>query len=53
MWYLRGIFVSGTNLAIICEVAAAVACIVADMDKHFGSICPLNIMSVWLIFAMW
>ena len=33
MWHLRGIFVSGTKLAIMYEIAVAVYMLL-DIDKH-------------------
>ena len=35
MWHLRDIFVSGTYLAIVYEVALEVGCILVDMGKMF------------------
>ena len=39
IWHLRGIFVSGRYLAIICEVSFAVSCVLVDIYKNVGSIC--------------
>ena len=38
MWHLRGLFASGTHLAIMCEVAVAISWISVDMGKYVGSI---------------
>ena len=53
MWHLRSIFVSGTYLTIMCEVAVVVGCIMVVMGKYVGFMCLFNIMGVWLIFVMW
>ena len=53
IWHLRGLFVSGTYLAIICGVAVAVGSVLVDMGKYVGSVCPFSIMAMWLIFAFW
>ena len=42
MWHLRGIFVSGTFLARMCKVAVAGGCILVDMGKYVGFMCPFN-----------
>ena len=53
MWQLRGIFVSGTYIAIMCEVNIEVGCGSACLLQNVGSIYSFSIMAVWLIFAIW
>ena len=38
MWHFRDIFVSSTYLAVICEEAVAVGCILVGMSKYVGHI---------------
>ena len=45
---LVGIFLSGTYLAITCEVGIAVHCVMAHELKIVGSICPFNITALFL-----
>ena len=46
MWHLRGIFVSATYLAIMCEVSVAVGCILVHVYINVRSICLFSIIAV-------
>ena len=48
-----GIFVTGTYLVIMCDMAVEIGCTLVDMGKYVGSIWPFTIMAESLIFAMW
>ena len=45
-WHLRGIFVAGTYMAIICEVYIAFGYIFTHECNHVGSICLSSIMAM-------
>ena len=40
------------NMTVTCEVDIAVGCVVAQICRNAWSICPCNIMAVWVIYAM-
>ena len=50
--FFRSIFVSEAYMAIPYELDIAFGCVLAHICKNVWSICPFNIMAVWLIFAM-
>ena len=47
------IYVSGTCLAVTCEVDVAVACISVYFCKNVNFMCPFNMLAVWAVFVMW
>ena len=46
-----GILVSSPHLVITWEVCISVDCILSHMCKIVGSICPFNMLLVWLTYA--
>ena len=44
---------SGTYLAIMCEVAVAVGCIFPDICKNVGCVCNISMVVVSLTFVIW
>ena len=53
MWHLRGIFVSGRYLAVMCEVAVAGGCVLVHMCRNVWSVFPFSVIIVWFLLAMW
>ena len=45
MGHLRGIFVSVTDLAIMYEVTFVVVCILVEVSKYVGYLCPFSIIA--------
>ena len=46
IWHLRTMFVSGTHLAIIYELAVAVGCILVEILKNIGPIFQFTIVAM-------
>ena len=50
---LMGLLVSGTYLAIPCQVDVTVGCILADICKTGKFMCPCSMLAVLAIFPIW
>ena len=51
MLHLRGLCVADTYLALMGGECVEVGCVLVDVYKNVGSICPSRTMAVWITSA--